>query len=132
MQEKAFIKTRALSSLGFTLVELLVVIAIIGILVAMLLPAIQAAREAARRSQCANNLKQIGIAILNFESTKKRLFFFKQKTAYEITGPYRTTWSIDILPYLEESGLYDIWHKNSQPPLNYPIEHANNTQIQQT
>jgi prepilin-type N-terminal cleavage/methylation domain-containing protein len=90
---------------GFTLVELLVVIAIIGILVALLLPAIQAAREAARRSHCVNNLKQLGIATQNYHDTHKQLpagFITKATTPHD-------SWSIQsrLLPYLEENNLYD-------------------------
>jgi prepilin-type N-terminal cleavage/methylation domain-containing protein len=85
---------------GFTLVELLVVIAIIGILVALLLPAIQAAREAARRSQCQNNLKQIGLALLNYESTSKSL----PPGCHLGEG---SAWSAFILPYLEEGHAFE-------------------------
>lgn len=87
-------------SAGFTLVELLVVIAIIGILVALLLPAIQAAREAARRAQCQSNLKQIGLAVANYESTHKAL----PPGAYLGEG---AAWSAFILPYLEEGAAFD-------------------------
>ena len=94
---------------GFTLVELLVVITIIGILIALLLPAVQAAREAARRMQCINNLKQIGLALHNYHSTYKVF-------PYASAGQFRTqwTWSAFIFPYLEQGGLHD------QIDFNYP------------
>jgi prepilin-type N-terminal cleavage/methylation domain-containing protein len=87
---------------GFTLVELLVVIAIIGILIALLLPAVQAAREAARRSQCTNNLKQIGLAVHSFHDAKKKLPPSHQK-------PNNATWAVLILPYMEQEALYNEW-----------------------
>jgi prepilin-type N-terminal cleavage/methylation domain-containing protein/prepilin-type processing-associated H-X9-DG protein len=96
-------------SVGFTLVELLVVIAIIGILVALLLPAIQAAREAARRAQCTNNLKQITLAMLTFHDSSKKF----PRGAY--TNPKNTHanvedglgWATKLLPYVEEQAVYD-------------------------
>ena len=90
---------------AFTLVELLVVIAIIGVLVALLLPAVQAAREAARRTQCSNNLKQIGLALLNYEDSNKALPV--GATGPSPKGGYGTAWCVAILPYLEQSSLYD-------------------------
>jgi prepilin-type N-terminal cleavage/methylation domain-containing protein/prepilin-type processing-associated H-X9-DG protein len=92
---------------GFTLVELLVVIAIIGILVALLLPAIQAAREAGRRSQCINNLKQYGLALQNYHSSNKSL-----PTGWEVRKApigYFANANTKLLPYFEESGLHGLY-----------------------
>lgn len=96
---------------GFTLVELLVVIAIIGILVAMLLPAVQAAREAARRSQCQNQLRQIGLAALNYEST-----YGHYTPLEDIKDEYCKGMDcrgvpvfVHVLQYLEESNVHDEW-----------------------
>jgi prepilin-type N-terminal cleavage/methylation domain-containing protein len=95
---------------AFTLVELLVVIAIIGVLVALLLPAVQAAREAARRSQCNNNLKQIALGCLNFESTFKRL---PRGSSYSaIKDPSPGTWVRDVLPYIEAGNVSDAIDPN--------------------
>jgi prepilin-type N-terminal cleavage/methylation domain-containing protein/prepilin-type processing-associated H-X9-DG protein len=91
---------------GFTLVELLVVISIIGILVGLLLPAVQSAREAARRMQCQNNLKQIGLALHNHESARKIL----PPLGDYLTAGNSVYWSVHVrlLPYLEQSKLHDL------------------------
>jgi prepilin-type N-terminal cleavage/methylation domain-containing protein len=97
---------------AFTLVELLVVIAIIGILVALLLPAVQAAREAARRAQCQSNLKNVALAVLNYESQKKifpngMTFDAAQRGNVHKLTKFGPNWIIECLPLLEEQGLYD-------------------------
>lgn len=89
---------------GFTLVELLVVIAIIGVLVALLLPAIQAAREAARRSECSNHLKQIGLAIQMYHDTRQAYPMGRNSTNQK-----GTSWAFRILPQLEEQAIYDSY-----------------------
>ncbi len=111
---------------GFTLVELLVVIAIIGILVALLLPAVNSAREAARRVQCISNLHNVAIGLLNYESSEKR---FPEGMTYDDSSPstriqsltaFGPNWVIQLLPYIEEQSLYDLFN------LELPISNAAN------
>ena len=119
---------------AFTLVELLVVIAIIGILIALLLPAVQAAREAARRSQCLNNLKQIGVALHNYHDTHKCFPPGYQGDprnnpsgcgTVDCPGTATTGlgwgWGVFILPYQEQQALYDqLWVNGGQAVCDHP------------
>src|SRR5579875_2250106 len=94
---------------GFTLIELLVVIAIIAVLIALLLPAVQAAREAARRAQCVNNLKQLGLAVMNYESSNGSL---PPTGAVSPSGnPLQNIGNfgmkVRLLPFLEQSSLFN-------------------------
>src|SRR5271165_4576189 len=108
---------------GFTLIELLVVIAIIAVLIALLLPAVQAAREAARRIQCTNNLKQLGLALHNYESSNNSFpiaSVFGVGTyslpTIQCTSPgfgnncQNTPWFVLMLPYFEQGPLYNSFN----------------------
>jgi prepilin-type N-terminal cleavage/methylation domain-containing protein/prepilin-type processing-associated H-X9-DG protein len=111
---------------GFTLVELLVVIAIIGILVALLLPAIQASREAARRASCVNNVMQLGLAAhnyeFNFESLPPGVTDTKGPIRNEPQGQH-VSWIVKILPYMEENVLYRKFDQTAgaYAPVNAPV-----------
>ena len=88
---------------GFTLIELLVVIAIIAVLIALLLPAVQAAREAARRAQCVNNLKQLGLGVMNYESSNGSFPPGERGCCWG-------NWMVSVLPFIEQTALFNSWN----------------------
>lgn len=112
---------------GFTLVELLVVIAIIGVLTGLLLPAVQMAREAARKTQCQNNLRQIGLALLNHESSRQHFPAGWVTRRSDVLNPDFEhpgyAWGFAILPNLELGNLYDQFDRNMRvnDPAHYPF-----------
>ena len=108
---------------GFTLVELLVVIAIIGVLVALLLPAVQAAREAARRAQCQSNLKQVGLALQNHVSAQGRFPIGAQSDNGQMWNRPRTSFAIHLYPYLEQATIHGQYDFNVAPGAGQAIWH---------
>jgi prepilin-type N-terminal cleavage/methylation domain-containing protein len=113
------------SNKAFTLVELLVVIAIIGILVALLLPAIQAAREAARRIQCSNNMKQHAMGTHNYHDTYRGLPFGYVRNPAGGADQSGLVWLRATLPFIEQATLYDGWDYGANYQTNRPGEYGN-------
>jgi prepilin-type N-terminal cleavage/methylation domain-containing protein len=101
---------------GFTLVELLVSIAIVGVLIGLLLPAVQKGREAAARAQCQDNLKQLGLALHNYHDARGRFPYgsMNNRSFLPNHGPPapRITFMIELYPYLEQENTYRLWNPN--------------------
>jgi prepilin-type N-terminal cleavage/methylation domain-containing protein/prepilin-type processing-associated H-X9-DG protein len=114
---------------GFTLIELLVVIAIIAVLIGLLLPAVQKVRQAAMRIQCFNNLKQIGLGVMNYESAQKGLP--PSRTTGNVGDapwyPYQHSWSAALLPYIEQTAAFSLYEykANWNAPVNYTAIRTN-------
>jgi len=106
---------------AFTLVELLVVISIIGVLMSLLLPAVQSARETARRTQCANNQRQLGLAMLQYQQTKKRFPGYVNRIVppgADPTDPKQwkiASWVVMLFPFMEQNNLWDLWTTDPTP-----------------
>jgi prepilin-type N-terminal cleavage/methylation domain-containing protein len=109
-------RRQAAAHRGFTLVELLVVIAIIGTLVGLLLPAVQAARESARRSSCSNNMKQIALGLQNYHDANKVLPQSAINSGVDPYGRSNWSWMLFILPYIEQASLYSAFQPQNVNP----------------